>query len=98
MRKKFLRKNSYNSLLLRRYRTQKNIGGVQFWQIAFNEENGEEYFGISDDRSSVVSRYLRVLVGKILAKCAFFTKLPNFSPSNIFPCMLIPTTHVLQEY
>ena len=66
MRKKILKKNTYNSLLLRRYRTQKNIGGVQFWQIAFNKENGEEYFGESGDRSSVVSQYLRVLVAKFL--------------------------------
>ena len=66
MHKKILKKNTYNSLLLRRYRTQKNIGGVQFWQIAFNKENGEEYFGESGDRSSVVSQYLRVLVAKFL--------------------------------
>ena len=55
MRIKFLRKNTYNSLLLRRYCTWKNIGGVKFWQIAVDEANSEEYFGESDDRSSVVS-------------------------------------------
>ena len=85
MRKKFLRKNTYNSLLLRRHCTQKNIGGVQFWQIAFKEENGEEYFGESGDRSSVVSQYLRVLVGKILANCASFTKLPKNFSIQYFP-------------
>ena len=67
MHKKILKKNIYNSLLLRRYRTQKNTGGVQFWQIAFNKENGEEHFGESGDRSSVVSQYLRVLVAKFFS-------------------------------
>ena len=44
---------------------RKNIKGVKFWQIGADEANGEEYFGESDDRSSVVSRYLRVLVGEL---------------------------------
>ena len=58
MRIKFFGKNTYNSLLLRKYRTWKNIGGVKFWLIAVDEANGEEYFGESDDGSSVVSLYL----------------------------------------
>ena len=55
---KFLEKNTSNSLLLCRYRTRKNIGGVKFWLIAVDEANGEEYFGESDDGSSVASLYL----------------------------------------
>ena len=37
-----------------------NIEGVKFWQIGADEANayGEEYFGESDDRSSVVAQYL----------------------------------------
>ena len=58
MHTKFLRRNAYNSLILHRYRTWKNIGGVKFWQISVDEANGEEYFGESDDGSSVVSLYL----------------------------------------
>ena len=74
-----------------------NIEGVKFWQIAIgaDEANGEEYFGESDNRSSAVSRYLRVLVRKNLANCASFTKFPKFFS---IPCTLIPTTYVLQEY
>ena len=53
MRTKFLRKNTYNSLLLRRYRTRKNTGGVKFWQIAVDEANGEEYFGESDQMTDL---------------------------------------------
>ena len=64
---------------------QKNIGGVQFWQIAFNKENGEEYFGESGDRSSVVSQHLRVLVAKFLANCASFTKFPKIFSIQYFP-------------
>ena len=37
------------------YRTRKNFGGVKFWQIATIEANGEENFGGSNGRSSVVS-------------------------------------------
>ena len=55
---KFLGKNTYNSLLIRRYGTRKNIGGVKFWLNAVDEANGEEYFGESDDGSAVVSLYL----------------------------------------
>ena len=73
-----------------------NIEGVKFWQIGADKANGEEYFGDTDDRSSAVSRYLRVLVRKNLANCASFTQ--KFSPSNIFPSTLIPTAYVLQEY
>ena len=50
---KFLRKNTYNSLLLRRYRTRKNTGGVKFWQIAVDEANGEEYFGEYDQMTDL---------------------------------------------
>ena len=46
-----------------------NIGGVKFWQIAVDEANDEEYFGESDDRSSVLSLYLQVAIGgKIFGK------------------------------
>ena len=64
---------------------QKNIRGVQFWQIAFNKENGEEYFGESCERSSVVSWYLRVLVGKNLANCASFTNFQKIFSIQYFP-------------
>ena len=53
MRTKFLRKNTYNSLLLRRYRTRKNTGGVKFWQITVDQANGEEYFGESDQMTDL---------------------------------------------
>ena len=53
MHTKFLRKNTYNSLLLRRYCTWKNTGGVKFWQIAVDEANGEEYFGESDQMTDL---------------------------------------------
>ena len=64
-------------------------GGVEFWQIFVDEANSEEYFGESDDRSSVVSLYLQALLRKFLANCASFIK---FSLSNniIFPCTLVP--------
>ena len=54
-------------------------GGVEFWQIFVDEANSEEYFGESDDRSSVVSLYLQALLRKFLANCASFIK---FSLSN----------------
>ena len=73
-----------------------NIGGVKFWQIAVDEANGEEYFGESDDRSSVLSLYLQVLVGKLLANCASLTKFAKISLSDIFPCTSVPIC--LQEY
>ena len=37
------------------YRTRENFGGVKFWRIATVETNGEENFGGSNGRSSVVS-------------------------------------------
>ena len=37
------------------YRTRENFGGIKFWQIATVEANGEENFGGSNGRSSVVS-------------------------------------------
>ena len=52
-----------------------NIKGVKFWQIGADEANGKEYFSESDNRSSAVSRYLRVLVRKNLANCESFTKI-----------------------
>ena len=60
MHTKLLRKTTYYSLLLRRYRTRKNTGGVKFWQIAVDEGNGEEYFGESDQMTDLqlVSLYL----------------------------------------
>ena len=70
MRTKFLRKNTYNSLLLCRCRTQKNIEGVKFWQIGADEANGEEYFGESDDRSSGVARPF-LMVGHTIFKRSY---------------------------
>ena len=93
MRTKFLRKNTYNSVLLCRYRTRKNIEGVKFWQIGADEANGKEYFGESDDRSMVVSRYLQVLVRKNLANCASFTKFPKIFSIQYFP-MHINTNYI----
>ena len=41
-------------------------GGVEFWQIAVDKANSEEYFGESGDRSLiVVSPYLQALLGGI---------------------------------
>ena len=34
------------------------FGGMKFWQITTGKGNGKEYFGESDDRSSVVSLHL----------------------------------------
>ena len=34
-----------------------NFGGVKFWQIITDEANGEENFGESADRFSVISLY-----------------------------------------
>ena len=39
------------------YCTQENFGGVQFWQIATVEANGEENFGGSNGRSSCLYKY-----------------------------------------
>ena len=36
------------------------------WQITVDEANGKEYFGQSDDTSSVLLLYLQALVGRIL--------------------------------
>ena len=48
-------------------------GGVEFWQIAVDKANIEEYFGESDDRSLiVVSLYLQALFEKILANFVSF--------------------------
>ena len=52
----------------------------KFWQIATDETNGEEYFGKSDHRSSVVSLYSQKLARKFSANCALFA-----NPSPIFP-------------
>ena len=42
-------------MLFDEYRTRENFGGVKFWRIATVEANGEENFGGSNGRSSVVS-------------------------------------------
>ena len=42
----------------RSYRIWKNFGGRKFWQIITDEANGEENFGKSAGRSSVISLYL----------------------------------------
>ena len=81
------RKHAYNCLFLDTV-CGKN-GGVEFWQIAVDKANSEEYFGESDDRSlEVVSPYLQALLGKFLVNCASFIKFAKFSLSNIFPCTL----------
>ena len=43
------------TLMYIEYRTRENFGGVKFWRIATVEANGEENFGGSNGRSSVVS-------------------------------------------
>ena len=40
------------------YRTRENFGGRDFRQIITDEANGEENFGKSAGRSSVISLYL----------------------------------------
>ena len=40
------------------YRTWENFGGRKFWRIITDEANGEENFGESAGRSSVISLYL----------------------------------------
>ena len=40
------------------YRTWENFGGRKFWRIIADEANGEENFGESAGRSSVISLYL----------------------------------------
>ena len=54
-------------------------GGVEFWQIAVDKANSEEYFGESDDRSLVVaSPCLQALLGKILGT-SFIKFAKNFT-------------------
>ena len=65
MRTKFLRKNTYNSLLLRRYRTWKNTGRVKFWQIVVDEANGEEYFIGSDQMTHCIYEHWPGNFGKL---------------------------------
>ena len=57
------------------------------WQITVDEANGKEYFGQSDDRSSVVLLYLQALVGRILHHSS---NLPKFSLFNNFPRTSVP--------
>ena len=45
-------------LALLEYRTWENFGGRKFWRIITYEANGEENFGESAGRSSVISLYL----------------------------------------
>ena len=40
------------------YRMWENFGGRKFWRIITDEANGEENFGESAGRSSVISLYL----------------------------------------
>ena len=70
-------KHAYNCLFLDTVRGKN--GGVEFWQIAVDKANSEEYFGESDDRSLVVvSPYLQALLGKFLANCASFIKFAHY--------------------
>ena len=62
-------------------------GGVEFWQIAVDKANSEEYFGESDERFLVViSLYLHeTLLGKILVNCASFVKFAKIFTIQYFP-------------
>ena len=61
-------------------------GGVEFWQIAVDKANSEEYLGESDDRSLVVvSLHLQALLGKILANYASFIKFAKIFTIQYFP-------------
>ena len=57
-------------------------GGVEFWQIAVDKANSEEYF---DDRSLVV--YLQALFGKLyiihqICKNFHYPKFPTYISAN----------------
>ena len=67
------------------YHTWEKFGGIKFWQIATEEANGEETFGGSNHRSSVVSLYLQVLVGKNLYHVPYLPKFYRILPLQIFP-------------
>ena len=47
-----------NKYLKTNYRTWENFGGRKFWRIITDEANGEENFGESAGRSSVISLLL----------------------------------------
>ena len=55
------------------------------YTYANGKANGKEYFGESDDRSSVVSLCLQVLAGKIVVNCASFAKFTKSFPLQYFP-------------
>ena len=58
------------------YRTQKNFGGGNFWQIITAEAIGEENFGESAGSLSVIPLYLYICIGeKNLANCIPFAKI-----------------------
>ena len=50
--------HGFRKSLFRVYRTWGNFGGRKFWRIISDEANGEENFGESAGRSSVISLYL----------------------------------------
>ena len=58
------------------------FGGIKFLHIATEEANVEENFGGSNHRSSVVSPYLQVLVGK---NSPYLPKFYQILPLQIFP-------------
>ena len=57
-------------------------GGVEFWQIAVDKANSEEYFGESDRSLVVVSS----IVGEIFGELCIIHQICSLS--NIFPCTL----------
>ena len=67
------------------YRTRENFAGVKFWRIATVEANGEENFGGSNGRSSVVSVSLLVLAGKKFGEFALIAKFAKILPLQNFP-------------
>ena len=73
-------------MYVRIYRTWENFGGRKFWRIIADEANGEENFGESAGRSSVIYNYWR---GKIWRIVHHSPNSPKFSPSKIFPCTVI---------
>ena len=67
------------------YRTWENFGGGKFWRIITDESNGEEIFGESAGRSSVISLYYNYWRGKIWRFVHHSPNSPKFSPSKFFP-------------
>ena len=72
--------NHYNKL--------EKFGGRNFWWIITNGAFGQENFGESAGRSSVIIIFHCIynIVKENLANCIPLPNLPKFSPPKLFPC------------